>query len=120
MRISDWSSDVCSSDLRLLQGGEGRRQRPAQQVAPGCERADAKAVIAFVDGALARESRYVEDIVVKGPTNPRGIDVGAAGEHGIAAVRQSGERAFDRLGAKVGSAERRAGNAWCVTVSKRW
>src|SRR3546814_11392419 len=67
--------DLHPADLarRLLQGGEGRRQRPAQQVAPGCERADAKAVIAFVDGALARESRYVEDIVVKGPTNPRGI-----------------------------------------------
>src|SRR3546814_4992850 len=104
MRISDWSSDVCSSDLlarRLLQGGEGRRQRPAQQVAPCCQPADAKAVIAFVDGALARESRYVEDIVVKGPTNPRGIDVGAAGEHGIAAVRQSGDGVFERLGAKV-------------------
>src|SRR3546814_3081843 len=54
--------DLHPADLarRLLQGGVGRRQRPAQQVAPGCERADAKAVIAFVDGALARESRYVE------------------------------------------------------------
>src|SRR3546814_16992809 len=101
MRISDWSSDVCSSDLRLLQGGEGRRQRPAQQVAPGCERADAKAVIAFVDGALARESRYVEDIVVKGPTNPRGIDVAAAGAHGIAAHRECGDGAFALLGPKV-------------------
>src|SRR3546814_12434300 len=107
MRISDWSSDVCSSDLRLLQGGEGRRQRPAQQVAPGCERADAKAVIAFVDGALARESRYVEDIVVKGPTNPRGIDVGAAGEHGIAAVRQRSE-------------ERRVGEECVRTCRSRW
>src|SRR3546814_19485707 len=25
MRISDWSSDVCSSDLRNLNGGQGRR-----------------------------------------------------------------------------------------------
>src|SRR3546814_14469 len=40
MRISDWSSDVCSSDLtapraRGLQAGEGGRQRPDRRDAGG-------------------------------------------------------------------------------------
>src|SRR3546814_7152256 len=35
MRISDWSSDVCSSDLRTLQGDEGgRRVESADRPAP--------------------------------------------------------------------------------------
>src|SRR3546814_5676649 len=33
MRISDWSSDVCSSDLQFQQGNAGSRR----QVAPGLE-----------------------------------------------------------------------------------
>src|SRR3546814_8701735 len=37
MRISDWSSDVCSSDLRLGQSGH-RRAQPAQRIAPARDR----------------------------------------------------------------------------------
>src|SRR3546814_18242114 len=35
MRISDWSSDVCSSDLRLLPGNALRRYRPTLQIFAG-------------------------------------------------------------------------------------
>src|SRR3546814_3649947 len=38
MRISDWSSDVCSSDLGALGGGRGGRRRERQ--------VDAQAVVA--------------------------------------------------------------------------
>src|SRR3546814_1281192 len=34
MRISDWSSDVCSSDLALHVPGPGGRRRPAHAAAP--------------------------------------------------------------------------------------
>src|SRR3546814_7003792 len=32
MRISDWSSDVCSSDLFLVRAGEGREQRNLRKI----------------------------------------------------------------------------------------
>src|SRR3546814_6763923 len=51
MRISDWSSDVCSSDLRLWHRDRGRGQRPAHHGPPSprysrprrrCHRHDAR------------------------------------------------------------------------------
>src|SRR3546814_16334661 len=37
MRISDWSSDVCSSDLQLLKQGGNAQQQPQQKAAAGSD-----------------------------------------------------------------------------------
>src|SRR3546814_11852253 len=37
MRISDWSSDVCSSDLRLVGAGRSQRLLPAKRAVGGRE-----------------------------------------------------------------------------------
>src|SRR3546814_10932542 len=47
MRISDWSSDVCSSDLSLLRslspgGSADRRENAAARTGGGCDRLDAR------------------------------------------------------------------------------
>src|SRR3546814_17606155 len=36
MRISDWSSDVCSSDLLILSAGQGSRLLPLTESRPKC------------------------------------------------------------------------------------
>src|SRR3546814_5992554 len=41
MRISDWSSDVCSSDLRVPAARDGAQRRGAGAAAPGPRRAAA-------------------------------------------------------------------------------
>src|SRR3546814_5740230 len=64
MRISDWSSDVCSSDLNKAQTGESRRMdHPARQDAPrqrilkaARELFDAKGFHATTTAELATEA----------------------------------------------------------------
>src|SRR3546814_6092108 len=46
MRISDWSSDVCSSDLQLLQPSGVGHAHPAELAAPQVVRGLAEAMLA--------------------------------------------------------------------------
>src|SRR3546814_12573130 len=54
MRISDWSSDVCSSDLQLLDALDRIAFAVEQRVDPAHQRDIAGAVIAPLAGALER------------------------------------------------------------------
>src|SRR3546814_12312339 len=55
MRISDWSSDVCSSDL--VRGGRGRTQRHAAKVRPNGDVALAVVAIDLSRTALHGQGR---------------------------------------------------------------
>src|SRR3546814_4793719 len=93
MRISDWSSDVCSSDLRLRRAGRQKRARPS---APMRERAiefgDEVNRVVIVLIAEAATARTAADLVA------RGIDM--------------------HLGAR--SEERRVGQECVSTCRSRW
>src|SRR3546814_2469650 len=58
MRISDWSSDVCSSDLQ-----EERQQRQ-----PGGERVEVRFDLGIVEDLIGREQhhRRLEEVIVEG------------------------------------------------------
>src|SRR3546814_13080807 len=110
MRISDWSSDVCSSDLRDLLGGQfDRRPRRARPCAAGgavllaldaCARAADAARLAISEARLA----------------------GAAGALAArAAARRAGYRgvqhpALYRLADDDGRSEERRGGTECVST----
>src|SRR3546814_10295937 len=78
MRISDWSSDVCSSDLRILTTHTGSLPRPqdvvdlllAEQVSPGSKKAE----------LAAAAEKAIADVV--GKQIEAGIDVINDGEQG--------------------------------------
>src|SRR3546814_4997193 len=65
MRISDWSSDVCSSDLRARELRAGRETDlvvdDEVDAAAGIVAADAGKAEAFPDDALPREGRVAMD-----------------------------------------------------------
>src|SRR3546814_9151786 len=83
MRISDWSSDVCSSDLRerlfLLRGGRRRRPRlrqdPRRAQRQRREVAQAPAQPAKADELAVCERRYS----IHTPLSPRGLAPGTIG-----------------------------------------
>src|SRR3546814_6368912 len=54
MRISDWSSDVCSSDLRALQAARAQLRRAMERHQPGQARS---APLAGVEPARSEERR---------------------------------------------------------------
>src|SRR3546814_13253464 len=67
MRISDWSSDVCSSDLQLLEGERGR---------VGVNGGD-RSGVAAVDVAKIEESRAIAQFLQQdaiGPHTQAGLD----------------------------------------------
>src|SRR3546814_18235290 len=77
MRISDWSSDVCSSDL----------------LAPGGGGADAPVVGGFTDALEIGDRGDIEDIVVQRATDARRVIIGAAGQdHRPARCAGGGDR----------------------------
>src|SRR3546814_13650703 len=125
MRISDWSSDVCSSDLTLLDADRepDRLRRPGALDAIGAKFA-ADARVEHGEFLLAaREGRRI-DIVIDA-----GVDR-AETEHvhrhavRIAAVddRFAGRHAVDvdDLTRLLRSEERRVGKEWVVTCSSLW
>src|SRR3546814_7903583 len=113
MRISDWSSDVCSSDLGIL----------LLRVAVDRGEEDIGAVIEYRLGAIAVVVVDIED----GDTPGTGVDEGLRGDGGVveeavAAVEVGGRvmprRAAERKGRR--SEERRVGKACVSTCRSRW
>src|SRR3546814_8872016 len=111
MRISDWSSDVCSSDLgrggrllalpflaRLLEVADAGQHASDQHRRQGCGEGEA--------GRIAAD--HVDDHLVGG-------DIAAHDAERLA------QRAFDDGQAMGRSEERRLGKAWVSTCeSRRW
>src|SRR3546814_9796614 len=59
MRISDWSSDVCSSDLLV-----GRSHDAVDAVADDAERVDIEAAVGLVeDGEAGGDEAHLDDLV---------------------------------------------------------
>src|SRR3546814_11329154 len=98
MRISDWSSDVCSSDL----AGRQRAGNPATRSATGaggvCSLRTAKR---NGDWSFGRA--------------PAALTGAAASPHGEAAAE-----AAEAIGQLVRSEERRVGKECCSTFRSRW
>src|SRR3546814_13437863 len=95
MRISDWSSDVCSSDLVLRAGG--------QTVLPDDQRAP-------FAGAVAVEARDIQGAVIE-QVGVRGAVRRVEGAVGNELVDASRCRR---------SEERRVGKEWVSTCRSRW
>src|SRR3546814_14256748 len=100
MRISDWSSDVCSSDLKL-RGGEVL-DRGAHRLEDG------DLVVVAPSAALA--ARQLQEVAgnVLGSEHPR-----LHGLHDVAAL-------LGRPGAGIRSEERRVGTVCVSTCRSRW
>src|SRR3546814_11636341 len=67
MRISDWSSDVCSSDLGVLLGGgqlQGRIRGMKGSVRLDCRRQPGKPLDTLVDTRLAYQHRIRQPLQV--------------------------------------------------------
>src|SRR3546814_12754745 len=98
MRISDWSSDVCSSDLALvvLAGGVQEPRSPAERHRTG--------------GASGEGTAYVGQVGV-----PVAVEVGVHREISTRRVA-GGEQRLDRLRAE----ERRVGKECASTCRSRW
>src|SRR3546814_13192770 len=101
MRISDWSSDVCSSDLVDVDAGGAGRFRAVQ--------------VAQVDAVVGRQrTRQLAARVVAERADERRARAGARTGHGLVealAARPGGIR----------SEERRGGKEWVSTCrSRRW
>src|SRR3546814_19807240 len=104
MRISDWSSDVCSSDLTLMMGygydpmlSEGSLKPPVFLTS----------TFAFESAAAGK--RHFEGITGKRP----------GGAEGLVSSRFNGPNQ-EILEARLRSAERRVGKAGVSTCRSRW
>src|SRR3546814_3644229 len=103
MRISDWSSDVCSSDL--APDAQGRHDQGDSEIGPGGARAD--------DTGGSQKDRKIADCVVARAYPDRahvGVATAVAIEHeGNAAVRDQRDHPDDshRLGVRHPAAQRR-------------
>src|SRR3546814_11233366 len=97
MRISDWSSDVCSSDLVDAGADRGQRARAAAQAALA---GGGKAVII---GAIGQQ--------------PRDLDMDAVAEFGM---RQFGALRHQLAKAAVRSEDRRVGKECVRPCRSRW
>src|SRR3546814_18602916 len=116
MRISDWSSDVCSSDLNAL---GGRRVERAAHVSE---------LFFLIEVERLAEERFLvaEGGVEAGPCDPhrlgkigqRGAFIALAPEH----AQCRGERVADVEFARpaLRSARRRVGKAGVSTCTSRW
>src|SRR3546814_8525639 len=97
MRISDWSSDVCSSDLALVeQRGFGRILRFWLAVADdaAAERDHAAARVADRDHQAAAEA--IRGFLALDPDQQAGFD-----EHRIAVILERGLEFSARIGGKA-------------------
>src|SRR3546814_1759990 len=79
LRISDWSSDVCSSDLAPLVGGIGGHPRVARAGTLAVAAASLAAIVAVFGAIAPRAVRHLADLLEKVPQSPRT----AAGHAGV-------------------------------------
>src|SRR3546814_16496138 len=131
MRISDWSSDVCSSDLDVVDAGVGGRVDLQQvDVAAGVDRQAGLALPARVGaGAALAVQALGEDPRNGGLADPAGAgeQVGVVHAARIECVGQRADHVLlpDQFGEKLGaplarSEERRGGKERVSTCRSRW
>src|SRR3546814_21118133 len=112
MRISDWSSDVCSSDLTA-----GPTERVADLLlAAKYKRMPLPLQVAGLDfdvaGAFVAVGHFA-DLVVIG-------DMAAQGERKVLQQVEGIARALDVMRSRRRSEERRVGKTWVSTCRSRW
>src|SRR3546814_20765304 len=113
MRISDWSSDVCSSDLRRLSRDAYLQRLAEMNIA-------AQAVADVPDAVMLAEPRPVDKI--PGFNGGQVSVQDASAQLAVALLDlQSGQRVPDACAASGGkrSDERRGGKAWAKTYRSR-
>ena len=98
--------DLPAADLArgLLQAVEQRRQIGLQQLAPGRGGAQPPARRAGRDAAQNVDAADIEHVLVDRPADPRRVEVGAAGQHGVRLSRrpcQCAQRLFKAAWTKV-------------------
>ena len=71
------------------------------QVGPGRKRRNAPVIVPLLDRAERGQRGDVEHVVVERRTHPRGVEVGAAGQHREPAAAQRRERIVKRGGSQV-------------------
>src|SRR3546814_8924324 len=79
MRISDWSSDVCSSDLRALQADAGERLQ-ASELFHLYRRGEPGGAVGQVEGTAGGDSRRAGVSLQVVDIEPQAGEVEAAGE----------------------------------------
>src|SRR3546814_12463551 len=99
MRISDWSSDVCSSDLFAGTGGGIMKHESATIVGTASNVVD---IFVSADRARVSAARHLLDLLTAGASSPAAIE-----------VAREGKRIFR-------SDERRVGKEWVSTCSSGW
>src|SRR3546814_13442307 len=98
MRISDWSSDVCSSDLR------DRRQHVGKACALQCQ--------------IAKQQRELLRLrIICAAEAERRFDIGQLMAQPVIEAHLV---LIERADQEVRSEERRVGKAWVSTVRSRW
>src|SRR3546814_16647806 len=107
MRISDWSSDVCSSDLPAIVA-------PAAVTALRCKHG----VTIAARCGTARRARCGDYLFAHQPG--RGFRFGEIDPLPVAAVLPMPERGHDRAGPRHRSEERRVGKECVSTCRYRW
>src|SRR3546814_15785622 len=82
MRISDWSSDVCSSDLLplVMEGAQSGEEQPAEQGAEHADRQQEGRACGYPARPIARDA----------PAGHDPVDVGMMGEGGSPGVTNGG------------------------------
>src|SRR3546814_12887345 len=105
MRISDWSSDVCSSDLRAIADAA---DRAALDIGDRPDRGDVRQIL-IVIGVY----RHAVGIGAPGTTDRSAVGHAAAADQAYAVVAFACDRA-------ARSEERRGGNECVSTGRSRW
>src|SRR3546814_18132573 len=103
MRISDWSSDVCSSDLILIAG---------EAALDGLQRHDDDVVLVVAEAALAARGKHADHLACRVPdAKPLADRIGPA-------KQVLHDRVADDADGR--SEERRVGKECVSTCSSRW
>src|SRR3546814_5834982 len=108
-RISDWSSDVCSSDLDLIVVGDRLRVRPGEKVPVDGVVEEGRSALdeSMVTGESMPVTKTVDDTVIGGTMNQSG-----------ALVIRADKIGRDTMLAR--SEERRVGKECVSTCRSRW
>src|SRR3546814_11786080 len=117
MRISDWSSDVCSSDLGDTVGDTGSNNR-------GFHGRNTMAnVISALSTGAKREKIHDAQLVTKVPQRAKDLVSEIATKRGVSdavVVREALAEYFERRGYRARSEERRVGKECVSKCRSRW
>src|SRR3546814_12442521 len=115
MRISDWSSDVCSSDLRAVaDDGGGQRRALAAILLIDVLHDLLAALVLEVDVDVGRLLALGGDEALEQQVHARGIDLGDAEAEADGRVGGRAAALAER------SEERRVGEEWVSPCRSRW